>query len=88
MYINEVLLYQFVHRKISTLTFETHHVFYFTLRSGQEMLSDNDAAVVSLYLINQKESSKSGTNEDHNIHTNNLITDLMLSESNDNKYFL
>ena len=26
MYINEVLHYQFVHRKISTLNFETHHV--------------------------------------------------------------
>jgi len=26
MYINEVLHYQFVHRKISTLSFQTHHV--------------------------------------------------------------
>jgi hypothetical protein len=26
VYINEVLHYQFFHRKISTLTFETHHV--------------------------------------------------------------
>jgi len=33
------------------------------------MLSDTDAAVVALYLINQKESSKSGTNEDHNTYT-------------------
>jgi len=27
VYINEVLHYEFVHRKISTLTFETHHVY-------------------------------------------------------------
>ena len=27
-YINEVLLCLFVHRKISTLTFETHHIYY------------------------------------------------------------
>jgi len=27
VYINEVLHYQFVYRKISTLTFETHHVY-------------------------------------------------------------
>jgi len=28
VYINEVLHYQFVHRKISTLTFETHHLSF------------------------------------------------------------
>jgi len=27
VYINDVLHYQFVRRKISTLTFETHHVY-------------------------------------------------------------
>ena len=30
LYINEVLRYQFVHRKISTLTFGTHHVYHNT----------------------------------------------------------
>ena len=31
MYINEVLRYQFVHRKIITLTFETDHVQFRTM---------------------------------------------------------
>jgi len=31
IYINEVLHYQFVYRKISTLTFGTNHVLYITL---------------------------------------------------------
>ena len=45
VYINEVLHYQFVHRKISTLTFETHHVVQQNGRGGAKMFGAFDITV-------------------------------------------